>query len=65
MYKVKTFGTDTKVFHLHKELERLDEEVNSFLATRPGAELVGASDMPLTDEGGKTIGLVRVVGYRE
>ncbi len=65
MYKVKTFGTDTQVFHLHKELQRLDEEVNSFLASRVGAELVGVSDMPLTDESGKTIGLVRVVGYKE
>jgi hypothetical protein len=65
MYKVKTFGTDTKVFQLHKELERLDDEVNAFLGARPDASLLGASDMPLTDDAGKTIGMVRVVAYKE
>lgn len=65
MYKVKTFGTDAQVFHLHKELEKLDTDVNAFLSSRPGSELVSASDMALTDESGKTIGLVRVIGYRE
>jgi hypothetical protein len=63
--KVKTFGTDFQVFHVHKELERLDRDVNGFLAERPGAELVGVNDCPVTDENGKTIGLVRVVSYRE
>lgn len=65
MYKVKTFGTDAKVFHLHNELSRLDEEVNAFLAATPGASLVGASDTALTDDSGKTIGLIRVVAYRD
>ncbi len=65
MYKVKTFGTDMKMFQVHKELVRLDEEVNGFFAQRPKAELVGASDMPVADDKGATIGMVRVVAYRE
>ena len=65
MYKVKTFGTDMKVFHVHKELERLDGEVNAFLAGRPKARLVGVSDTPVTDDKGATIGVMRVVAYEE
>ncbi len=65
MYKVKTFGTDMKMFQVHKELVRLDEEVNGFFAQRPRAELVGVSDMPVADDKGATIGMVRVVAYRE
>jgi hypothetical protein len=65
VHKVKTFGTDMQVFHVHKELERLDAEVNGFFAARPQAALVGVSDMPVTDDKGATIGMVRVVAYRE
>jgi len=65
VYKVKTFGTDMKVFQVHKELERLDREVNEFFASRPKATLVGVSDMPVNDDGGSTIGMVRVVAYEE
>jgi hypothetical protein len=65
LYKVKTFGTEMEIFHVHKELERLDGEVNEFFADRPQAVLVGVSDMPVTDEAGKTVGMVRVVAYRE
>jgi hypothetical protein len=65
VYKVKTFGTDMQVFHVHKELERLDAEVNGFFGARPQAVLVGVSDMAVTDDRGATIGMVRVVAYRE
>ncbi len=65
MYKVKSFGTDLRVFHVHEELERLDHEVNRFFASRPDARLVGVSDMPVTDDSGATVGLVRVVAYEE
>ena len=65
MYKVKTFGTDMKVFQVHKELERLDGQVNEFFVSRPQAKLVGVSDMPVSDDGGATIGMVRVVAYEE
>jgi hypothetical protein len=65
VYRVKTFGTEVGIFHVHKELERLDGEVNAFLSSKPQAELVGVSDMPVTDDAGKTIGMMRVVAYRE
>jgi hypothetical protein len=54
-----------QVFRVHQELERLDEMVNSFFAGHPEAELIGASDMPVTDDKGTTIGMVRVVAYNE
>ncbi len=65
MVKVKTFGTDMRVFQVHKEIARLDAEVNAFFAERPDARLVAVSDMPVTDDGGATIGLLRVVAYEE
>lgn len=65
MYKVKTFGTDMKVFHVREELQALDERVNRFFAERPQARLVGVSDMPVTDDSGATIGMLRVVAYEE
>ncbi|GAB4265155.1 MAG: hypothetical protein Kow0092_17250 [Deferrisomatales bacterium] len=65
MYKVKTFGTEVQVFHVHKELEALDDQVNTFLASRPEARLLGVSDMPVTDDQGATIGIVRAVAYEE
>jgi hypothetical protein len=65
VYKVKTFGTTMEIFHVHKELGHLDEEVNTFLAARPQAELIGISDMPITDDAGKTVGMVRVLAYKE
>jgi len=65
VYRVKTFGTDMKVFHVHKELERLDREVNDFFSGRAQAKLVGVSDMPVNDDRGSTIGMVRVVAYEE
>jgi len=65
MFKVKTFGTEMQVFQVHKELVRLDDEVNAFFAGRPQARLIGVSDMPVTDDRGSTIGMVRVVAYQE
>ena len=50
MYKVKTFGTDVQVFHVHEELDRLDSQINAFFSSRPDARLVGVSDMPVTDD---------------
>lgn len=65
MYRVKTFGTEMEIFHVRKELDQLDGQVNDFFASRPQAELVGVSDMPVTDDAGKTVGMVRVVAYKE
>ena len=65
MYRVKTFGTDMQVFHVHKELERLDREVNEFFSAHPKARLIGVCDSAVTDDKGATIGLLRVVAYDE
>lgn len=65
MYRVKTFGTEMQVFQVHKELENLDREVNEFLCGQKGAQLVGVSDMAVTDDRGATIGIVRVVAYKD
>jgi hypothetical protein len=65
VYRVKTFGTDMKVFHVHHELERLDREVNEFFAGHPESRLIGVSDSAVTDDKGATIGILRVVAYDE
>ncbi len=65
MHKVKTLGTEMQVFQVHKELEDLDRQVNEFLAGKSEAELVSVSDMAVTDDRGATIGMVRVVAYRD
>lgn len=63
MYKVKTFGTELEVFQVHRELEKLDQQVNEFFARNPGFRLVGVSDTPLTADSGATQGMIRVVAY--
>jgi hypothetical protein len=65
MYKSKTFGTELEIFQAHRELDKIDQQVNEFLAAHPGCRLVGISDMPLTDDSGATRGLIRVVAYEE
>ena len=65
MYKTKTFGTELEIFQVHRELEKVDRQVNEFFAAHPGYRLVGVNDMPLTDDNGTTRGLIRVVAYEE
>ena len=65
MYKVKTFGTELEAFQVHRELEKVDGQVNEFFASHPDYRLVGVNDMPLTDDSGATRGLIRVVAYEE
>ncbi len=65
MYKVKTFGTELEAFQVHRELEKVDLQVNEFFALHPDYRLVGVNDMPLTDDNGATRGLIRVVAYEE
>jgi hypothetical protein len=47
------------------ELKSLDEMVNSFIAENNVQEVVSVSDAPTTDDKGETIGLIRVLCYRE
>ena len=65
MDKVKTFGAQMRVFHVTQELEELDNSVNEFLAAEPKKKLVSVSDSATTDASGETMGLVRVIAYRE
>ena len=64
MIKVKTFATPLKIFHTHEELETLDDQVNRFLADNGIEDIISASDAPITDNTGATIGLIRVVTYK-
>lgn len=63
MLKVKTFTTALKVFHTAEELQKLDDEVNRFLAGGGVARVVSVSDAATTDNTGATIGLIRVLAY--
>ena len=65
MDKVKTFGIEMLPLHAHQELLQLDAQVNEFLAAGSGRSLIGVSDMPVTDDKGETIGIIRCVSYRE
>jgi hypothetical protein len=64
MVKVKTFTIPLKVFHVHEEFEKLDEQVNQFLAGEDIKKVVSVSDAVTTDDKGATIGLVRVVAFK-
>jgi hypothetical protein len=65
MTKVKTFMSALKVFHTVRELEALDEEVNTFVREHDVEKIVSVSDACTTDEHGATIGIIRVVAYEE
>jgi hypothetical protein len=65
MVKVKTFGMELRPLKAHKELEELDKTVNDFIATNKVEKVVSVSDMATTDDKGETIGIVRVICYKE
>jgi hypothetical protein len=65
MIKVKTFGVELRPLKAMHELKSLDEMVNSFIAENNVQEVVSLSDAPTTDDKGETIGLIRVLCYRE
>jgi len=62
--KVKTFTQSLQIFHVTKELCKLDETVNEFLNTPPEKRLISVNDTSTEGEGG-TIGIIRVVAYEE
>jgi hypothetical protein len=64
MVKVKTFSIPIRVFHVHEELEALDDQVNEFLARDDVKKVISVSDAVTTDDKGTAIGLVRVVTYK-
>ena len=65
MIRVRTFATPLKVFHAHDELEAIDAMVNGFLEEEGIEEVVSVSDAVTTDDTGATIGLIRVLAYKQ
>ena len=64
MIQVKTFTSPLKIFHVHNELVELDKEVNNFLQQNNIAKLVSVSDS-ITNTGGDTMGIIRVIAYED
>lgn len=64
-YKVKSFGMEIRPMKTMRELQQLDDQVNSFLADKNVRKLLSVSDTSATDDSGETIGLIRVVAYEE
>ncbi len=64
MVKVKTFGEPLQIFKVHKELDELDERVNTFIRDNKISRVLSVSDTATTEEG-DTIGLIRVLVYED
>jgi hypothetical protein len=65
MVKVKTFGSQFKIFHITQELADLDVAVNEFIAKNKIKKVISVSDATTTDTSGATIGIIRVLSYEE
>lgn len=65
MTKIKTFTTPLRVFHAVSELAALDDEVNRFVQENNVDKVISVSDTCTTDATGATIGIIRVVAYKE
>ncbi len=63
MINVKTFTSELKPFFARRELESLDEQVNSFLQSGRISRVVSVSDACTTTDSGATIGIIRIVAY--
>jgi hypothetical protein len=63
MAKVKTFGSQLKIFHVKEELEELDKTVNEFIEKNKIKNVISVSDSTTTNVDGGTIGVIRVVAY--
>ena len=62
MVKVKTFASPLKIFQARKELEGLDDMVNTFIEKNKVQRVISVSDACTTDDSG-TIGVIRVLSY--
>lgn len=65
MTKVKTFMSPIRIFQTANELQRLDEEVNKFLAESQSRKIISVNDACTSDTNGATIGIIRVLAYEE
>ncbi len=63
--KVKSFGMEIRPMKTMKELEMLDDKVNTFIAGNGVKKVISVSDAATTDDKGETIGLVRLVTYEK
>jgi hypothetical protein len=64
-FKVKSFGMEIRPLKTMKELDQLDEAVNSFLAGNNVKKVLSVSDASTADDTGETIGLIRVIAYED
>ncbi len=62
MIKVKTFTEELKIFHTKKELNELDNKVNSFVEENNIKQVISVSDTTTTTPEG-TAGIIRVLTY--
>lgn len=62
MIKVKTFTNALKVLHTMKELQELDDQVNTFIQNNSVKKVISVSDN-CTIGDGDTIGIIRVIAY--
>ena len=51
--------------HTMRELETLDDQVNTFLKENGIHSVASVSDTCTTDDSGATIGIIRVVAYQD
>ena len=65
MVKVKTFGSQFKIFHITQELEELDKKVTDFIAENSVKQVISVSDATPTTTDGATMGILRVLTYVE
>jgi hypothetical protein len=65
MVKVKTFTSQLKILAAMKELNDLDDQVNRFIKDNKIQDIISVSDSCTSDETGATMGIIRVVTYRE
>jgi len=63
MAKVKSFTSEIKVFQTMRELNKLDEQVNQFIAEQQIKKVISVCDSCTTDATGSTIGIIRVICY--
>ncbi len=65
MVKVKSFGSQFKIFHIAKELADLDKQVGDFIAESDINKVISVSDATTTNTDGATMGIIRVLTYEE
>ncbi len=63
MAKLKTFGSQLRIFHVTEELEILDKTVNEFIKKNKIKKVISVSDSTTANVDGGTIGVIRVIAY--